>query len=79
MLEDEYNIKIKAFEPELDKLKEKVKYLSEVNEKVKQAQQATEQFVEEVVSVNELLAQSLKKKNFKIRELSRTKLRKSES
>jgi hypothetical protein len=79
MLEDELKLKMKALEPEIDELRGKVKYLSEVNEKVKKAKKVAEGFVEEVVSVNELLAQSLKRKNFKIQELSNTKMRRSES
>jgi len=57
-----------------------VKYLSEVNIQVQQAQKVTEGFVEEVVSVNELLAESLKQKKREVRYLRKDKkLRKSES
>jgi len=71
---------MQSLEPEIEKLKDKMKYLSEVNEKVQQAQKVTEGFVQEVVSVNELLAKSLKDKKRQIRHLSRDRrMRKSES
>jgi hypothetical protein len=71
---------MKALEPELKSLKEKLNYLSQVNSKVKHAQQFTEKFVQEVVSVNEMLAKSLKQKKKQIRQLSRDQLlRNSES
>lgn len=71
---------MKDLEPELKSLKEKVNYLSEVNSKVKHAQQFTENFVQEVVSVNEMLAKSLKQKKKQIRQFSRDHLlRNSES
>ena len=80
MLENEYRVKLDGLEPEIVTLRDRVKYLSEINMKVKEAQVATEGFVKEVVSVNELLAKSLKRKRKQIKELSRTRqMKRSES
>ena len=79
-MEEEYEQKLKSLKPEIKNLKDKVKYLSRVNMQVKEAQKVTEDFVNEVVTVNELLATTLKEKKREIRHLSKEKtLRRSES
>lgn len=79
-LEQEYQSRLEQLQPEIEELRKKVKYLSKINLKVKQAQEVTEGFVQEVVDVNDQLAKQLKEKKRQIRELSKTRqMRRSES
>ncbi|CAI2387884.1 unnamed protein product [Moneuplotes crassus] len=80
MLQEDYEQKLHSLEPEIKSLRDKVNYLTKINSKVQQAQKVTEDFVQEIVSVNELLATSLKEKKREIKHLSRERgMRRSES